>query len=244
MSHKNNGFSLAALLDIGALTTVMTALIYTAGWSYAYHYFSRFHLGLLDLEIEREYFFLYGFWALKEQWCVVFFWLLVTVVLTVLLGFLARTAPDGGEGGSAAELYAGATRRDISAGWGQPVAWVVASSYLLVLFVVFYRLGTDTGYAHFERQSAGDFPAYPRVKVWIAKNEKIEGETKAEKALAEQRRRDWAGGCYRLLLSNKEHVYLFYADGAETKIPVEIIAKKKVPSLRVLPLYQSSEECR
>ncbi len=57
------------LIDSGIiitpLTTLVVVLLYTAGWSYAYHYFDRSHLGLLGLEIPREYFFLYGFIVLK-----------------------------------------------------------------------------------------------------------------------------------------------------------------------------------
>ena len=39
--------------------------IYTAGWSYAYHWYNRFELDLIGLGIPFEYHFMYGFWVLR-----------------------------------------------------------------------------------------------------------------------------------------------------------------------------------
>ncbi len=57
MSRRIDSFPLAGLLDLSAATGFVAALLYTAGWSYAYHYFACFHLGLIGLEIQREHFF-------------------------------------------------------------------------------------------------------------------------------------------------------------------------------------------
>lgn len=39
------------------LLTLLGACLYTAGWAYAYHYFGRFRVGLLALDIPYEYYF-------------------------------------------------------------------------------------------------------------------------------------------------------------------------------------------
>ncbi|MCP5014724.1 MAG: hypothetical protein GY938_05495, partial [Ketobacter sp.] len=56
------------LFDIATGLTLIAALIYAAGWTYAYHYFGHFKLGLLMLDIPTRYYFMYGFWVLKAWW--------------------------------------------------------------------------------------------------------------------------------------------------------------------------------
>ena len=56
------------LLDLATVMAIITALVYFTGWTYAYHYFGHFKLGLLTLEIPTEYFFVYGFWVFKAWW--------------------------------------------------------------------------------------------------------------------------------------------------------------------------------
>ncbi len=45
-----------SFLETGTIMALLVPLFYTAGWSYAYHYFERFNLGLMGLEIPREFF--------------------------------------------------------------------------------------------------------------------------------------------------------------------------------------------
>jgi hypothetical protein len=54
------------LLDLATVTALITALVYFTGWTYAYHYFSYFKLGLLTLEIPTEYFFCVRFLGLQK----------------------------------------------------------------------------------------------------------------------------------------------------------------------------------
>jgi F0F1-type ATP synthase assembly protein I len=49
------------LLDLATVTVLITALVYFTGWTYAYHYFSHFKLGLLTLKIPTEYFLCMAF---------------------------------------------------------------------------------------------------------------------------------------------------------------------------------------
>jgi hypothetical protein len=53
----NNDSSASGWLDIATLMALATALVYAAGWTYAYHYFANFQLGLLTLDIPAEYYF-------------------------------------------------------------------------------------------------------------------------------------------------------------------------------------------
>jgi hypothetical protein len=84
MPRSDEAFPWAGLIDIGVISGVFVALLYTAGWSYAYHYFQRFHLGLIGLEIEREYFLLYGFWVCQARWCLVSLCILAAFGLPLL----------------------------------------------------------------------------------------------------------------------------------------------------------------
>jgi hypothetical protein len=68
------------LLDLATVATLITALIYFTGWTYAYQYFGHFRLGPLALEIPTEYFFVYGFWVFKRFW-----WLVALYGVGVLL---------------------------------------------------------------------------------------------------------------------------------------------------------------
>ena len=77
--NKNGGVSLG-FFDIGTITTILIPLLYTAGWSFAYHYFQHFHLGMNGLTIPKETLFLYSFWVIKDQW-------LITIVSVLFLIF-------------------------------------------------------------------------------------------------------------------------------------------------------------
>ncbi|MCI5165475.1 MAG: hypothetical protein D3903_05135 [Candidatus Electrothrix sp. GM3_4] len=223
MANRNSPLSLVGFLDVGVLTTLVVALLYTAGWSYAYHYFDRFHLGLLGLEIQRENFLLYGFQVLRER----FFLVPLSLLCSGGLAFLAlhfvqrrerRLTPEETEDG------AGILRLRV-------VILLGGTGWLLLMFIVFYQLGTLTGNEIFEQEQKQDFPDYPRVKVWL----------KGEQNLMTK---EWGKGCYRLLLHNKSQLYIFPADGISEKMPTEVIPNSRVDALRVLPLYRSSDECQ
>jgi len=44
--------------DDDTAIALFTALVHVAGWTYAYHYFGYFSLGLLQLEITQDYYFI------------------------------------------------------------------------------------------------------------------------------------------------------------------------------------------
>ncbi|MCI5149032.1 MAG: hypothetical protein D3916_06545 [Candidatus Electrothrix sp. MAN1_4] len=229
MQHKNNPFPLAGVLDAGAITGIVVALLYTAGWSYAYHYFSLFHLGLTELGLTKDNLFIYSLWVLTDSIPA-----LIACFGTIGLYFLLRFVwkkkaivdledPSEGDGEEPVQVV----RHPI---WLWVVTLVGSPLYLLLLFMFFYHLGAKEGWKDFTHQQENDFPSYPRVKVWL------KGE---QSALTEE----WTFGCYRLLLRNKNQLYIFWADGMSAKVPTEVIPNSRVDALRVLPLYTSSEEC-
>ncbi|MCW5202517.1 hypothetical protein VU12_06215 [Desulfobulbus sp. US4] len=230
MQNKNNPFPLAGLLDAGAITGIVVALLYTAGWSYAYHYFSLFHISLTELGITKDTLFIYSLWVLTDSIPA-----LVSCFGTIGLYFLLRFVwrkkavveqvdPAEGEGDEPVQVV----RHPV---WLWVLTLVGSPLYLLLLFIFFYHLGSKEGWDDFFQQQRNDFPSYPRVKVWL----------KGEQNLMTE---EWAGGCYRLLLRNKTQLYIFPADGISEKAPTEVIPNSRVDALRVLPLYQSSEECQ
>ncbi|WP_339132998.1 MAG: hypothetical protein WGN25_11625 [Candidatus Electrothrix sp. GW3-4] len=230
MRSKSNPFPLADLLDAGAITGIVVALLYTAGWSYAYHYFSCFHLNVTELGVTRDTLFVYSLWVLQGNIPA-----LLTCFGTIGLYFFLRS------------LWKKKTIVDqadtLGEEEGEPVKvikhplwlWIVtlvgSPLYLLLLFFIFYYLGSQEGLKDFREQQKNDFSRYPRVKVWL----------KGEQTLMTE---DWAGGCYRMLLRNKDQLYIFLADGVTEKVPTEVIPNSRVEALRVMPMYQSTPECQ
>ncbi len=231
MSDTADAKATVGLIDLGTITTILIPLLYTAGWSYAYNYFIHFHLGLLGLNIPREYLFLYSFWVVKDQFWLSIGALLVTVLVYFLVRFCFRQSkterirPEKKVTKSFWMKYPNVC---------QTLGLILAPVFILSLFCLFYHLGDRTAASLYQKQTQWDFPSYPRVKVWLTKDAAKEAGAMAE---------EWSKGCYRLLLRNKDHLYLFYTGGYDEKISVEIIPQTKVRSVRVLPIYASSEEC-
>lgn len=210
-------------VEAGTVTALLVPLFYTAGWSYAYHYFERFNLGLMGLDITKEYFFLYSFWTVKDR-----FWLFVPA----LVGYLALY------------VLAKAGMRHLEA-WarGPRLKTVIRTLPALLvplmifsLFGLFYMFGAQAAANHFDWQQNHDFKSYQRVKVW-AKAPETSTFGNAVKA-------EWSKGCFRLLMSTKDHVYLFYTAypvDPEDKIPTDIIPFDKIEMLRILT---ENESCR
>lgn len=220
MNQENNAKAAIGLIDLGTITTVLIPLLYTAGWSFAYHYFGHFHLGMQGLNIQKEYLFLYSFWVIKDQLFLSVVAILVMVLVYVGIRLCFRKATSE-ENKVKQHLF-------------QFVSLIMVPAVILGLFTLFYHLGDRTADDLYEKQAKNDFASYPRVKVWL--NEKA---AKEAGAIANE----WSKGCYRLLLSNKEHLYIFFSGRYTEKIATEVIPQGQVRLLRVLPLYQSSEKC-
>ena len=220
MSQENDAKAAIGLIDLGTITTVLIPLLYTAGWSFAYHYFEHFHLGMQGLNIQKEFLFLYSFWVIKDQWFLSIVAILVMVLVYIGIRLCFRLATS--------------EKNKMKQHLFQFVGLIMVPAVILGLFTLFYHLGDRTADSLYKKQMKGDFPSYPRVKVYL--NEKAEKEAGAIT-------NEWSNGCYRLLLRNKENLYIFFSGGYTEKIATEVIPQGKVRLVRILPLYQTSDKC-
>ena len=190
---------------------LITALVYFTGWTYAYHYFGYFKLGLLTLEIPTEYFFVYGFWVFKTWW-----WLVIPYVLRIVLlaVYEARLSP----------------RLDrIKAQRPRLLKQLQILAVLLAFLLVWWLASVSAGWFYREQQD-NRFMAYPLVRVWP-------NEPPPEDATLKELYREFPSGVYRLLLENKETLFLFKLppDGKPARLPIIELPLKEVKLLRVLP---------
>lgn len=226
MNRDDSSTIKPVLLDMATVLLLLVPLLYTAGWSYAYHYFGYFHLGLLDLEIPKEYFFLYSLQVIMTTpiWMDV-----------ALIGFLCacscihwcvrlKTRQTQDRIKNKQPQNAKGKRRFI------PFIGIYISPLLvLFMFMGCYALGGWAAGSVFQAQEQADFPNYARVKVWLADDAR-----KAAGPVATA----WEKGCFRLLLRNKNNIYIFQPGKAGDKLPTEIIPAGQIRSIRILPQYQ------
>ncbi|MCP4109468.1 MAG: hypothetical protein GY749_28750 [Desulfobacteraceae bacterium] len=229
------------LIDVGTVITLLVAMFYTAGWSVAYHYFDKFHLGLIGLNIPKEYLFMYSFQAVRDQLFFSFLALLSGVVLYFLVKVCFQGARNamGKETSEQEDINTNIFRKifknrqyELFLGAGLLLTPVM----IFLLFWQFYNLGTFGASALYETQALNDFESYPRVKVFLKEPDKFK-----EKA------GEWEKGCYKLLLRNKDHLYVFkpeiYRKGNPRNISAtDIIPQGDVKAVRVLPLYNKCAE--
>lgn len=199
-----------AFLDLATLVTLTAALVYTAGWSYAWRYFLHFQIGLLALEVPAESYFIYGFWVFRDWW-----WLGLVALFVVLL--VVWSSP----------LLARHAR------WGR----VVGLPLVLGLFVFVSWMGVVTGSQHFQAQRDNDFPAMPRLRVWL---KPPPGEDPGMEKLATA----LPQGCHRLLLHNRSTLFVFRSRPGASPAFLAVVAlpMAEVRALRVLPQFRSCEE--
>ena len=137
MRLKNNPFPLAGLLDAGAITGIVVALLYTAGWSYAYNYFSLFHLGLTELGVTKDTLFIYSLWVIKGSipaviacFCTIGIYFLLRL-LWRKKAIIEQAEPAEGEGDEPVQVV----RHPI---WLWVITLVGSPLYLLLLFFFFH----------------------------------------------------------------------------------------------------------
>ncbi len=123
--------------DITLVATLTAALIYAGGWSYAYHWYDYFELGLIGLGIPYEYHFMYGFWVVKTYWWLI---LPIALLLTAVLAFWGRLGP----------ILIPAT----------PI-WIPLA------FLLFYFLGGLSAEANYREHRKLGFQGYSWTRVWI-----------------------------------------------------------------------------
>ncbi len=102
---------------------------------------------------------------------------------------------------------------------------------IFALFFVCYHLGAIAAVNVYERQVEHDFDAYLRVQVWANAPEQSEYGDEMVKA--------WQEGCYRLLMRNNDHLFLFHPLTSGGKIPTDMLSSDRVEMIRILPVNTS-----
>ncbi|MBL8252034.1 MAG: hypothetical protein JNJ76_00345 [Candidatus Competibacter sp.] len=211
MSAPNDRTARPLLLDLATVAALITALVYFTGWTYAYHYFGHFKLGLLTLEIPTQYFFVYGFWVFKTWWWLVIPYGLGIVVLAL---YEPRLSP---------RLDRIKTERP------RLLKQLQVLMVLLAFLLAWWLAAVSAVWFYQDQQNTG-FPAYPHVRVWP-------NAPLPEDATLKELYEELPGGVYRLLLEGKETLFLFKlpADRKPARLPVIELPSKEVKLLRVLP---------
>ncbi len=229
------------LIDVGTLITLLVAMFYTAGWSFAYHYFEKFHLGLIGLDIPKEYLFMYSFHVIRDQLFLSFSALLSAIVLYFLVKFCFKKARkamgrEPSEQGINKNIFKNIYKNrqyELFLGTGLLLTPVM----IFLMFWQFYNLGTLGASGLYEKQALNDFESYPRVRVFL----------KAVPDKFKEKAEEWENGCYKLLLKNKDRLYLFKPqiykkDNPKNISYTDIIPQSDVKAVRVLPLYNKCTE--
>ena len=168
---------------------LVTAWLYLAGWTYAYHYFDRFGIPLLMVDIPKENYFVYGGIVLL-QFPI---WDLLIVVVLLAGIVLWRWL----------RLDAGRLKVPLS---------LVA---LLAVFWLGPRAAAVAAHEQFVQQRESDYSAYPRVQLWPKESTKSPDGSPWASA-------DLTNGCYRLVLHNKDRLFLLrpIAGAAAAELPI------------------------
>ena len=225
MCAENQSKILPSLFETGAVTALLIPLCYTAGWTYAYHYFKHFSLGLIGLDLPREYFFMYGFQAMWDQiW--LFLLILITFLSLMIFGkYLLR------------KIKSKYRENKIQNCICSFIPAIILPVMIFFMFTAFYHLGEKAADDVYNWQRTNDFKTYFVIQVWAKAPETA--EDRAEMA------QGWHTGCYRLLMQNNDYLFVFQpvkaAKKDETiKIPTDMIPKSKVELVRI---YQANTSC-
>jgi hypothetical protein len=129
-------FTGAAAFALG----LISAWLYLAGWTYAYHYFDRFGIPLLMVDIPKENYFVYGGIVVQQFPS----WELVIGVVGIAAIALWRWL----------RLDAGRFKLPLG---------------VLAIFAAFWighQAAVVTAHNQYARQRESDYSAFPRVQVW------------------------------------------------------------------------------
>jgi len=185
--------------DVSLLIMVSVALLYTAGWSYAYHYFTKYHLGFLDISISKEYFFVYAFWVIRNQWLLILvgFGLFFSTFIVIEIFIKTVVYPK------LQQLHEKLPANSI-----QFCLFLCILLLHLCAFIFFYQTGKRAADSDYHYQAISDYPSYPLVKFWIKTHSKLNNQAFVD---------ELKSGCYRLLLKNSGKLYIFFIQAAILK---------------------------
>lgn len=145
MSHNstpaNPESTLKPVVEASAFLIALCSIwLYLAGWTYAYHYFDRFRIPLLMVELPLEHYFVYGFIVIRQQ----VGWVIAISLATLALALFWNRLP------------APIRQHKIA----------LAAVLILIGFWLGHAAGVSTAHAQFQQQRTSDYAAYPRVQIW------------------------------------------------------------------------------
>jgi hypothetical protein len=208
--------SLGELIGVATfLIGLVSAWLYVTGWTYAYHYFDRFGIPLLMVDIPKEMYFVYGGIVLRQ--------FLFIVLASGAVGLLFLVL-----------------RRKIGAKWHRSGNWPKAATGLVALLALaaFFWTGryaaVVVAHRQYVLQRENDYAGYRRVQVLLKQDS-------APQTASPDSSGDLARGCYRLLLHNNDRLFLLrsFKGAPAADLPVLILPWDRIALTRVLPDYSS-----
>jgi hypothetical protein len=144
---KPNSVSLGEVTGAGALAVgLVTAWLYLAGWTYAYHYFDYFGIPLLMVDIPKENYFVYGGIVFMEF----SMWVLAIGIIVLFGAALWRWL-----------------RLDVGS-----LKYPLTTFVLLGVFWLAHQSAVMAARRQYVQQRVTDFSSYPRVQFQLKDTEK------------------------------------------------------------------------
>jgi len=196
--------------ELASFLIIVFALLYTSGWSFAYHYFGHFNVGLSALELPKEDYFIYSYWVIADHKGKLFLGGISFLCGMWGLSCLIRKWVKQ----SSTRFY---------------LFLMILPIVILSLFAVSYRLGTSTADLRFQAQKAALYPAYPCIEIF-----QTDGAT--PKKLTQSLK----SGCYRQLIQNKDKVFVFkpIKSAPQAEVSTFVIPVSQVHAMRLLPMQK------
>jgi len=193
--------------ELASFLVIVFALLFIGGWSFAYHYFDNFNVGLSALELPKEDYFIFSYWVLIDHAGKLIFWGLSLYLALWGLDYLFR------------HWINNSYTRFHFFGIILPLA-------ILSLFAISYSLGTSTADRRFKAQKLNHYPAYPSVEIYLAPG-----------AAPKQLSQSLKSGCYRQLIQNKDKVFVFkpIKSAPQAEISTVVIPINQLHAMRLLP---------
>jgi len=206
ISYEQN-FDQKKIPEIASLLIIVFSLLYTAGWSFAYHYFSYFNVGLSALELPKEDYFIYSYWVIADNKGKLF--LGGTSLFGLIWGWTYMIR----------QWVKLPTTRFY-------IFFVILPIVILSMFAVSYRLGTSTASRRFDTQKSDFYPAYPCIEIFQEPG-----------AITNQLIQSLKSGCYRQLIQNKDKIFVFkpIKSAPQAEISILVIPVSQVHAMRLLP---------
>jgi hypothetical protein len=194
--------------ELASMLIIVFALLYTAGWSFAYHYFGHFNVGLSALELPKEDYFIYSYWVIADHKGLLFFGVVSFLVMS--WGWIY----------SIRQWVTHASTRFY-------LLLMILPIVMLTLFAISYRLGTSSADIRFKAQKADFYPSYPSIEIFQTNG-----------ASPKQLTQSLTSGCYRQLIQNKDKVFVFrpIKSAPQAEISTLVLPISQVHAMRLLPM--------